>query len=120
MKTKPKQLGTAWESEIVELLRWAGMHPRRLAEGGQRDEGDIEFYDRTGERWVVEAKATANLNITRTLAKAKDKAMGMAPVALVWKKLTRKGDNQRRTPDGERVVVIIDWETFMSLITRRD
>ena len=90
--------------------------PKRLAEGGSHDQGDVEFRDWDGEHWVVECKARANLNVTQTLAKAKRKAGPGNRVVLAWKKLTRKGDNQRRSADGEPDVVVMDWATYMYLM----
>lgn len=117
---KSKIQGTAHETSIVNKLTVEGFQAKRLAEGGSNDEGDIEYWDRCGERWIIEAKATANLNVSQTLAKAKAKAKPRDEVAVVWKKLTRKGDNQRRSADGEPVVVVMDWATYMRLVSRRD
>ncbi len=117
MVNKPKAQGTAWESNIVERLKMEGFYAKRIAEGGAKDEGDVGFHDVTGEHWIIEAKATANLNVSQTLAKAKAKAPLGTLSAVVWKKLTRKGDNQRRTPDGEPVVVVMDWDTYMLLVS---
>jgi len=117
MVNKAKAQGTAWETAVKKRLISAHfMDPRRLAEGGSQDEGDVHFRDWDRERWVVECKARANLNVTQTLAKAKKKAGPGNRVIVAWKKLTRSEGNERRTADGEPDVVIMDWGTYMYLM----
>lgn len=117
MVNKPKAIGTAWETAVVQRLASAHfIDPRRIAEGGSKDIGDVEFRDWDGEHWVVECKARANLNVTQTLYKAQRKAPRGSRVVLAWKKLTRKGDNQRRSADGTADVVVMDWATYMYLM----
>lgn len=113
--SKAKAQGTNWETRVKGRIKAAGFEARRLAEGGSYDEGDVEFFDAEGHRYVIECKATANLNVTKALHKAKRKTP-TAIVALAWKRLTRKGDNMRRSPDGEPDVVVLDWTTFMWLV----
>jgi len=113
MKTKPKDLGTRFETFLVNYWRNHKLGAWRLAEEGINDQGDILLSGI--EQWTIEAKARANLNVSQTLAKAKEKS-GSPWTAVVWKKLTRKGDNQRRSADGEPVVVIMSLDTFTRLI----
>ena len=118
---KPKMQGTTHESWIVTKLNEV-MHPwgdaRRIAEGGSNDEGDITYHDGFGQRWVVEAKATQTLNVTRVLGKAREK--GGKYTVLVWKRLTRSKGNTRRTPDGEPIVVVVPWELWCELMRREN
>jgi len=117
--SKSKAQGTRFETAIVGTLQAVGFGTaRRIAEGGSNDEGDIEFDDAAGEHWIIEAKATANLNVSQTLHKAKIKAPAYSNVAVVWKRLTRKSGNERRTPDGVPIVVVLDWQTYMDLVNR--
>ena len=116
---RPKDQGTAFETELVKKFRNAGLQSRRLPEGGIYDEGDILLFDRRGGDYLIEAKARAAGNPHRWLHAAKEKASNgqVYPVALIWKRLTRKTpDQQRRTPDGERVIVCIDLDTFIRLL----
>jgi hypothetical protein len=121
VKTRPKQIGTAWETAVKDRLIAQGYTARRIEEGGRYDVGDVIFVDYYGESWVVECKARANLNVTKTLANAKRKSMQRDDhphTVVAWKKLTRKDGNERRTPDGEPDVVIMDWDLFMALVGR--
>ena len=119
--SKPKAQGTAWESWLVGDLRFHGLDAWRLAEGGSADAGDIAAVDRDGDHIIIEAKATERLNATRALAKAKAKTaqadLPFVPWAtvLAWKRIV-KGDGPNRVADGERRVVVMDWETFLELI----
>lgn len=119
MVNRPKAQGTAHESWIVTALNEA-LHPwgkaRRIAEGGSNDEGDITYSDGFNQRWVIEAKATQTLNVTRVLGKAREK--GGKYTVLVWKRLTRSKGNSRRTPDGEPIVVVVPWELWCELMKR--
>ena len=62
MVNKPKKQGTTFETLQVNLINKYNIHhkARRLAEGGNKDEGDVEFfrvdYMLPNERWVMEAK----------------------------------------------------------------
>lgn len=111
---KPKQQGTAFETWTRKALESLGFTSRRIAEGGSLDEGDVETF--INGRWIIECKATSNLNIQEVLGKARRKAGG-APVILVWKRLVRRAGKQVRVPvAGERVVVVLGWDDFVKLI----
>ena len=117
MKTRAKDLGTRLETATVKYFLESGLQARRLAEQGRNDLGDIELH---GLRQpfpyiILECKARANLNLHQTLATATEKGRG-APVVVWWDKLTRKGDAQRRTPDGVKTIVAMSEETFCLLI----
>ena len=122
MVNKPKIQGTAFETLTVNKLNEYGFKARRLAEGGSKDEGDIECevpftsilpYPRV----ILEAKHRANLNVHQTLAKAKDKA-GNSDVILAWKKTKRKNNSKVRVADGERVVYIVDEDFMFRLLEK--
>ena len=122
MVNKPKIQGTAFETLTVNKLNEYGFKARRLAEGGSKDEGDIECevpfvgilpYPRV----ILEAKHRANLNVHQTLAKAKEKA-GDSDVILAWKKTKRKNNSKVRVADGERTVYIVDEDFMFRLLEK--
>jgi hypothetical protein len=113
--SKAKAQGTTHESWIVNELTKIGFSARRIAEGGSADEGDVETFIQ-GSRWILEGKARQNLNVQQTLGKARKKAKGL-PVAVVWKRLVKVAGYTNRQPvENERVVVILSWEDFLSVI----
>jgi hypothetical protein len=118
--SKPKAQGTRHESWIVQELQALGIQARRLAEGGAADEGDVEVVI-NGQRWVLEGKARQNLNIQKTLGKARKKAGGETPVAVIWKRLVKAAGYTNRQPvEGERVTVTISWEDFLRLLGTKE
>ena len=118
---KPKMQGTAFESWMVKWLEkipevtW----PRRIAEGGAKDIGDVTWEDYAGLTWVGECKATQTLNVTRVLSKARLKSPDPKTTVLLWKRLTRSKGNTNRTPDGEPIVVVMALDTFHILMRDR-
>jgi len=114
MVNKPKQQGTAEETWLVNYFTNAGLRARRLAEGGSNDEGDVEVFSTNGERFVLESKARANLNIHQTVGKAAAKTDDESVVS--WKKLTRKKGKERRTPDGPARIIAHELDSFTRLI----
>jgi hypothetical protein len=121
--SKQKKQGTTHESWIVNELT-SHQHPaNRIAEGGSQDEGDVEATI-AGEKWVLEGKARSNLNIQEALGKARSKASAanggqQIPVAVVWKRLVRvPGLKVRQPVEGERVVVILGWDDYLSLVNK--
>lgn len=121
--SKQKKQGTTHESWIVNELT-SHQHPaNRIAEGGSQDEGDVETTI-AGEKWVLEGKARSNLNVQQALGKARAKASAansgqQIPVAVVWKRLVRVTGLQVRQPvEGERVVVILGWDDYLSLVNK--
>lgn len=119
---KPKNQGTAWESVTV---KWLSLIPgvsgaRRIAEGGAKDIGDVEWLDSEGILWIGECKATQTLNVTRVLGKAREKSPTPMTTVLLWKRLTKKKKGQkRRTPDGTAAVVVMGLDTFHRLLGER-
>ena len=114
---KPKAQGTRWETYIVAQLNKRFLRGKRLPELGANDEGDIEFTDSHGKRWVIEAKATQTLNVTRVLGKAKAKSRGDFTV-LFWKRIVKKEGKKVRQSDGEKEVVIMSMHDFLYLVQR--
>lgn len=112
MKTSPKQLGTAHETRTVRACQDAGLVAERIPEGGTKDLGDVRVY--AEHEWTLECKDRERLNIHQALEKAQQKA-GTPHVAVVWRRMTRKEGNVRRTQDGP-IVVAIDLERFLELL----
>lgn len=113
--TREKQQGTAFETwAVTQLNEWTDGWAERVAEGGSNDAGDVRFVDELDDVWMIECKATERLNVTRALAKAKRKS-GVANTVLAWKRLV-KSAGARRTPDGEPIVVVMDWSTYLGLM----
>lgn len=118
--SKPKAQGTRHESWIVKELDAIGVTARRIAEGGSADEGDVEAAI-NGKRWVLEGKATQTLNVQKILGKARKKAGGSTPVAVIWKRLVKVAGMSNRQPvEGERTVVILSWEDFVELVKAKE
>lgn len=124
MVNKPKKQGTTFETHQVNKINNYNQHhkARRLAEGGNKDEGDVEFfrvdYMLPNERWIMECKARQAFNLHQGLAKAKRKA-GKNPVVIAWKKLVKQQGKQRRGPDGETTIYCMDEKTFFALLEGR-
>ena len=120
MVNKPKIQGTRFETYIVNKAKSLGMWSRRLAEGGSKDEGDLEIIPTNsppfGKRFVVEAKHRQNLNIHQTMAKAIEKCPDKDTSIVAWKKTVRKNNNKKRSADGVTTVYCMDEETFFNLI----
>ena len=119
--SKSKQQGTAFESWLVKWLDRieSVAEPRRIAEGGSKDIGDVEWEDYAGDIWVAECKATQTLNVTRVLGKARAKSGRALTTVLAWKRLTKSEGNTNRTPDGEPVVIVMGLDTFEMLMSDR-
>jgi hypothetical protein len=113
--------GTAFETWVVKWLQGLGwLQVRRIAEGGSKDTGDVEFRGHYGDPWVIECKATQTLNVTRVLGKARKKSPYPRTTILMWKRLTKSKGNTNRTPDGEPVVIVMGLDTFEQLIGHPD
>jgi hypothetical protein len=101
MRTRPKALGTRFETRTVRLLQDEGLVAERLAEGGLHDRGDIRVL--TDREWVGECKDRMSLNLPATLEDAIRKA-GHHDVFVVWRKMRRQPGSDRRIQDGPVVV----------------
>ena len=113
---KPKQQGTAWETWLVKHFAGEGFDAGRIAEGGMNDLGDLMIHDQLGTPWIVEAKATERLNVTRVLGKAIEK--GGPRTVLIWKRLIKTGKKVRQA-DGEKIVVVLTLDLFTELLKER-
>lgn len=114
---RPRKQGTALETLVATRAQLAGLASRRLAEGGRKDEGDVEIVTADGRRWVVEAKARAALNLHDTYCRARTKAPTGAGVAVVWKRLLRKDGNARRSAAGP-ILVAVPLDDWLALLAR--
>lgn len=112
MRTRPKDLGTRFETRIVHQAQDAGLIAERLAEGGVNDRGDIRIH--TNHEWVLEAKDRMQLNVHQTLDHAQTKS-GTTHTAVVWRKMKRVPGSSRRVQDGP-VVVALTLDTFLQLL----
>lgn len=88
--SKNKAQGTAFETYIVRTARDHGLAASRLAEGGSSDGGDV----------LLGSTDSFVLPIT----------------VLAWKRLVPKQDKQRRLPDGEPIVFVLDERAFWKLV----
>lgn len=112
MRTKPKDLGTAFETRIVRRAQDHGLVAERLAEGGAYDRGDVRIL--TDCEWVLECKDRMQLNIHDTVEKAILKA-GTRNTVVVWRRMARKPGNSNRTQVGP-VVVALELDRFLELL----
>jgi len=115
---KSKAQGTAWETELVNRFNSEELHAERIAEGGANDIGDIRLRDVIGDEWIIEAKATERLNVTRVLSKARAKSGTAGRAVLIWRRLV-KTDKKVRQADGEKVVVVMTLDQFIELMQER-
>ena len=70
---------------------------------------------------MLEGKARQTLNVQTTLGKARKKAGGLTPVAVIWKRLVKvPGYTNRQPVEGERVVVTLSWEDFLRLLSNKE
>lgn len=76
MSNPSKQRGTAWETSLVRYMRDLGLDVDRLRQTGKNDEGDIAL--RTSGRYILEAKATARLNLAGWIGEAETEAENYA------------------------------------------
>ena len=112
MVNKPKIQGTRFETATVNLLKSWGFKAYRLAEGGLKDEGDVQAELPT--EVIFECKARQNLNIHQTYFKAKQKTN--KPVILAWKKLVKKAGQKKSSSDGISTLYIIDEDLMKELL----
>lgn len=120
MKSRPKDLGTAFETWLVNNFKRIGLFSRRLPEGGSLDLGDLEVVLDNGMTFIVEAKAREVLNVTREMEKARVKSGDGVNTILIWKRLTKEKGKKRRTPDGQKIVCVIGIDTLELLLTMTD
>lgn len=108
MANRNGQKGTAWESEIVRVLKEAGwpyVERRRLA--GRYDRGDIAGIPGV----VIEAKSAKKFDLSGWLDEAtEERDNDNADFGVAWFKRVRKAS----AADG---FVLMDGRTFMWLLT---
>jgi Holliday junction resolvase len=75
-----KARGSAWERDLVKYLREQDIDTERLALRGARDEGDIVMRDASGRggRYILEAKATARIDLAGWVGQAEVEALNYA------------------------------------------
>lgn len=112
MKTRSKDLGTAWESTVVKQAQAAGLVAERLAEGGQYDRGDVRVF--TDHEWIIECRNRQQMSIHEALEKALHKS-GTPHTAVIWRRMKRKDGNTNRTQVGVPIVAMT-LETFFELL----
>lgn len=112
MRTRPKDLGTAFETWMVNQTQDVGLIAERIAEGGQYDRGDIRIL--TDHEWIGECKNRTNLNIHLAVEQAVAKA-GHQRTFVVWKRMVRKKGNTNRTQPGPPIVAM-PVDTFLALL----
>ena len=93
---------------------------RSSAEVGYKDIGDVKWEEYAGDIWIAECKATQTANVTRILSKARAKSGRALTTVLIWKRLTKlKPGQERRSSDGEPVVIVMALDTFKMLMADR-
>lgn len=97
MKSRPKDLGTAFETWTVKKAEARGLVAERIAEGGSKDRGDVRIV--TNQEWVGECKNRTNLNIHTAVQNAVRKS-GHPNTFVIWKRLVRKNGNTNPHPAG--------------------
>lgn len=111
MANRPKQDGTAFETLLVNK---AGQHEHLTAQRAPNNAAhrDVEIRLDSGLVVPVECKSRANLNVHKLAAVMA--ADGQPPV-IAWRRLSRKGDNVRRTADGPPMVCV-GLELFLDML----
>jgi hypothetical protein len=89
---KPKAQGTSHETGTVNKFRKADLPAGRYAEGGTTDLGDV---------WVGQPHLDGDPDPI---------------VAVCWRRLIKKEGQTRRIPDGDRDVIIIGVDDFITIL----
>lgn len=115
MANRPKQQGTSLESEVRAAARRRGMPAQRYETGAPGRDVDID----SDLRWVIECKHRQNLNAHKTVL-ASISQWPDRPVALIWKRLSRKNGHERRTADGPTLACVPYGDLLDLLALARD
>jgi hypothetical protein len=109
--------GSAWERALLKHLRDKGYDVERLRLAGKEDEGDLSI--RIGdERYIIEAKAVARLNLAGWVEEAEVEANNFAkhrpnlttvPTGAVVLK--------RRGHSTGKAYVVLEFDTYLRLIS---
>lgn len=104
---RSKQIGTAWETDIVRALKLAGWpHCERRTLSGANDRGDINVHPKV----VIEAKNHGTLNLAAWIHEAEvERGNAGAEVGVVWCK-------RRGKAKAEEGYVVMTGEQFMQLL----
>ena len=116
MSNPNKAQGTYWEQAIIAAAKDAGLAAWPLARRGPSDPGDLAIQSARGPI-VVEARCRDRMSVHTELEAAKqqtrDAVLPFVPysVVLVWKRLSQKPGNERRSRVGEPLGVqgLDDW-----------
>jgi len=107
--------GWELEAEVRAAALRRGMPAQRYENNSPGRDVDVD----SDLRWVIECKHRANLNAHKTvlhsIAYWPDR-----PVAVIWKRLSRKGDNARRTADGPTLACLPYGDLLDLLALARD
>jgi hypothetical protein len=118
--SKSKDQGTRFQTLLKKRFKEAGFQVTVLGEEGLNDIGDLLVIDEFGDHWVIEARHRENMSPHRALLAAVRKAEkftdAVVSTALIWKRSLKKPGQKVRTADGTGVVVIIELETYISLL----
>jgi hypothetical protein len=101
MANKQKAAGTAEETRLVRNADRYGLPARRAENNRPSRDVDLQADVLT----VVEVKHRANLNVHAVL-RATLKLYPQHRCAVVWHRLSRKGDNVKRTSDGPTIMAL--------------
>lgn len=104
MANKPKNKGTAYETEIARLAdqrQW--LAATRSANNSPGRDVDIRLAD--GTVIPVECKNRANLNVHALAKEVQDKQPDTPPI-VIWRRTQRKNGNARATRDGPDIAAI--------------
>lgn len=109
MANRNKAKGTAFESEVVKVLKPAFPHAERRAQAGSLDKGDIAGVHAKSGTWVLECKNQARIELAQFLDEAKQEAVNADAdrYAAVIK---------RRGKPAAEAYVVLPLSEFVSLI----
>jgi len=116
---KMTAIGTRFEGWIRDQFRSTGWQANRLPKRGVKGEPDV-YATYRGVLVQIQAKERQRLNAAATLddlvtalETLGEDSLGFA--AVVWKRMEKRGDTDRRTQVGP-VVAVISFEDYMDLL----
>ena len=103
-----RDVGTAWETEIVKSLKAVGLDAFRPPKAGRVDIGDVHIRDLPDV--VIEAKRHRAYHLAEWTEQATREAYANgSPFGVVWAKRTGK-------PDPADGYVVMTGETFLDML----
>lgn len=103
---RSKQIGTRWESAIVNYLQQWWPHVERRALNGAKDKGDVAGVIGV----MIEAKSASRIALAEWMKELQaEKANANAPIGVVW--IRRRGK-----PDPGDAYVLMDGNQFVQLL----